>query len=550
MRATAPAALAAGGSFARARRAATRFSLSCLFVCLAALVLSASGCAKRDSTADAQLLRISQRNEPATLDPHLATLPDEYFIIRALSEGLLVPNPDGGAPLPGAAEKWESSPDGRRYTFTLRANARWSNGDPVTAHDFVFSFQRALTPALGAPDANQLFVLRHAAAFYRGDVTDFAAVGVHAADARTLILDLEHPTPHLPALVAAGPWIPVHRGTIEKFDASTRRHAGWTRPGNYVGNGPFVLTAWRASQHLQVAPNPHYHDAARVRVGGIRFQVYDNGDTEERAFRAGQVDITMAVPAAKLDTYRPPTLQRLSLHETRFFALNTTRPPLDDVRVRRALALAIDRTALVQNVLRGGQQPALAFIPPGLGGYTSLPSWREDAATARALLAEAGFPDGRNFPRLELTTWVNTPVLEAVQQMWRRELGIETAIVQREGKVHMAALHAGDFAIAFTPAIPDYDDAAALFAEFTAAASGNYSRWTHERYDELVAQAARTVDRARRFALYRQAEEILFTDFPIVPLYFNAQNYLVAPRVQGWRQDALWNRHYLDVTLE
>lgn len=530
--------------------AATRFSHSCLFVCLATLLLTSTGCAKRDSNSETDLLRLSQRNEPATLDPHLATLPDEYFVIRALSEGLLVPDPEGGAPLPGAAEKWESSPDGRRYTFTLRANARWSNGDPVTAQDFVSSCRRVLTASLAAPEASQLFVLRNAAAFYRGEIADFSAVGVHAPDSHTLVLELEHPTPHLPALVAAGPWIPVHRTTLEKFGAATTRDGRWTRPGNYVGNGPFVLTEWRASQHLRVAPNPHYHDAARVRVSGIRFQIYDNGDTEERAFRAGQVDITMAVPTAKLDTYQAPTLQRIPLHETRFFAINTTRPPLDDARIRRALALAIDRTTLVENVLRGGQQPALNFIPPGLGSYTNLPSWREDADAARALLANAGFPGGQNFPRLELTTWVNTPVLEAIQQMWRRELGIETTIVQREGKVHMASLHSGDFTIAFTPAIPDYDDAAALFDEFTAGASGNYSRWHNARYDELVRQAGRTVDRARRFALYRQAEEILLSEVPIVPLYFNSQNYLISPRVQGWRQDALWNRYYLDVLLK
>jgi len=520
-----------------------------LALLVAWLALLLTSCEKRGGAADTSLLRISQRNEPATLDPHLATLPDEYFIIRALSEGLLQPNPKGGTPRAATAESWEVSEGGRRYTFKLRRDARWSNGDPVTADDFVYSIRRALTPELGAPEAKLFFVIRNAAAFYRGDAQDFSTVGVRATDSHTLVLELEHPTPHLPALVASGPWIPVHRPTIERFGGLAARSGMWTRPGNYVGNGPFVLREWRANQHLRVEPNPHYHSASRVRVQGIRFQVYDSGDTEERAFRAGQVDITMAVPFTKVENYEPPVLRRQLLHETRYFALNTTRPPLDDPRVRRALSLSIDRAALVDNVLRGGHQLALSFIPPGLGGFQPGSRITPDHAKARALLGEAGFPNGKGFPRLELTTWVNSPVLEAVQQMWQRELGIETAIVQREGKVHMAALHAGDFDIAFTPAIPDYDDVAALFEEFTSDA-GNYGRWTNAEFDRLILEASRTIDTERRMTLYRKAESLLLRDAAVVPLYFNVQNFLVSPRVRDWQQDALWNRFYLDVFLE
>jgi oligopeptide transport system substrate-binding protein len=257
------------------------------------------------------------------------------------------------------------------------------------------------------------------------------------------------------------------------------------------------------------------------------------------------------VPFTKLGSYANPILRRQPLHETRYFALNTTRPPLDDPRVRRALSLALDRGALVSGVLRGGQQPALSFVPPGLGGYTGEPRLREDAGEARRLLAEAGFPGGSGFPRLELSAWgINPVTLEAVQQMWRRELGVETAIVQREGKVHMAAVLAGDFAIAFLPAIPDFDDASALFNEWLAGATGNFSRWRNDRFDRLVREAGRTTDTPRRNALYREAEEILLAELPVLPLYFNSQDYLLAPRVRGWRQDALWNRFYLDVTLQ
>lgn len=525
----------------------SRLNAALLLVALCAL---AAGCSREAPAPTEQLLRLSQRNEPATLDPHLATLPDEFFLIRTLTEGLVVPNPDSGPPLPGVAERWQTSADGLTWTFHLRADARWSNGDPVTAADFVYSFRRALTPALGAPKAPLFFVLKNAAAFYRGQLADAAQIGVAAPDARTLVLTLEQPASHLLALAASGPWLPVHPPSVEKAGGAAARHAAWTEPGRYVGNGAFVLTEWRKGQHLLVTRNPRYHAADRIKLTGVRHQVYDSGDTEERAFRAAQVDITMAVPFTKLEHYTPPVLRRQPLHETRYFALNTTRPPLNDVRVRRALALTLDRDALVRHVLRGAQRPALSFVPPGLGGYTGTAQLRPDATAARALLAEAGFPDGKNFPKLEVAAWnVNPAILEALQQMWRRELGIETAIVQREGKVHMAAVIAGDFTIALMPAIPDYDDAAALFDELTTGATGNFGRWSNARYDDLAQQARRETDATRRTELYRAAEEVLLAELPVVPLYFNAQDYLVAPRVSGWRQDALWNRFYPDVTL-
>ncbi|MBI5426214.1 MAG: peptide ABC transporter substrate-binding protein [Opitutae bacterium] len=509
-----------------------------------------TGCRRDAPASTEQLLRISQRNEPATLDPHLATLPDEFFLIRALTEGLVVPNPAGGPPLPGVAERWATSADGLTWTFHLRADAHWSNGDSVTAADFVYSFRRALTPALGAPKAPLFFVLKNAAAFYRGHISEPTQLGVTAPDARTVVLTLEQPTPHLLALAASGPWLPVHSATVEKFGGATARGAPWTEPGHYAGNGPFILAEWRKAQHLLVTRSPHYHAVDRIKLTGVRYQIYDSGDTEERAFRAGQVDLTMAVPFTKLDNYAAPTLRRQPLHETRYFALNTTRPPLDDIRVRRALALALDRDAIVRNILRGAQRPALSFIPPGLGGYTGAAQLTPDPAAARALLAEAGFPGGKGFPKLELAAWnVNPAILEAAQQMWRRELGIETSIVQREGKVHMAAVIAGDFAIALMPAIPDYDDASALFDELTTGAPGNFPRWSDARYDELARDARRETDATRRTELYRAAEQRLLDQLPVVPFYFNSQDYLVAPHVSGWRQDALWNRFYEEVTL-
>jgi oligopeptide transport system substrate-binding protein len=365
---------------------------------------------------------------------------------------------------------------------------------------------------------------------------------------------LAEPVADFPAMVASGPWIPVHPGTVEKAGGRDRRDDTWTRPGRHTGNGPFLLAGWRPNQDLTVRRNPAYWDAARVRLEEIRFLAYDNGDTEERAFRAGQVDVTMAVPFTKLAGYRaaqPRVEQDALLHETRYLALNTTRPPLDDPRVRRALALALDRAALVDGVLQGGQQPAFNFVPPGLGGYPAQALFTEDAAEARRLLAAAGYPGGRGFPALELATWpVNPAQLEAIQQMWTRALGITVTLAPREARTHLAALAAGDYALAFVTAIPDYDGASDLFHRFLTGSPDNYPRWHHAGYDRLVAAAGRMETAAARHAAYRLAEEVLLTEMPVIPLYFNSQNFLVSPTVRGWQADRLWTRFYKDLITQ
>jgi len=484
------------------------------------LCLSMGSCAKRESNPSAQILRISQRNEPATLDPQLATLPDEFFIIRALSEGLLVPNPAGGAPLPGVAERWEASADGLSWTFHLRANSRWSNGDPVTAADFVSAIGRVRNPATPAPKAPLFAALQQAT----------------APDARTLVLHLKQVTPDLPSLAASGPWIPVHLATVAKHGPA------WTRPGNFVGNGPFTLAEWSPNQRLIVRKNPNYWDAAAVQLDEIQFLAFDNGDTEERAFRAGQVDVTMGVPVAKLDSYQaasPAVLHTVPLHETRYLALNTARPPLNDVRVRRALSLALDRRILADKVLKGGQRPAYTLVPAGLGGYTPAPAVTEDRDEARRLLAAAGFPGGKNFPKLELSTWgASTTVLEAIQQAWRAELGVEIGLLQREARTHLAALAAGDYDLGFATAIPDYDSAGDVLSRLVSGQAENYPHWSNATYDRLVS--------AHRL---QDAEKLLLDEMPVIPLYFNAKNFLLRPAVHGWREDALWTRYYKNVSL-
>lgn len=517
---------------------------------------SQSGCVKHESstTKTEQVLRISQRNEPATLDPHLATLPDEFFIIRALSEGLLAPAPDGGPPQPGAAASWSVSPDGLVYTFQLRNDARWSNGGEVKAQDFVYSIQRVLSPRLAAPKAPLFFPLKNAEAFYAGREKDFSAVGVRALDDHRLELTLAEPMADFLAMVASGPWIPVHPATIEKSGRIDERNGAWTRPGSYVGNGPFTLSVWRPNQEIVVTHSITYHDSAHTPLQEIHFVAFDNGDSEERAFRAHQIDATMSIPSTKIPSYRntePTLLHYVSLYETRYLALNVTRPPLDDLRVRKALALALDRRAITDKVLRGGQLPAFSLVPPGLGGYEPKEQIAENTATARDLLSAAGFPGGKGFPQLELTSWATTPaVLEAIQQRWRQELGIEISLVQREARTHLASLQSGDYAIGLVAAIPDYDGVSDLCDMFIPENTANYPHWKNEEYKRLLEEARRTAALPARNALYQQAESVLLAEMPLIPVYFNSQNYLLNPRLKNWRTDHLWTRFYSGVSVD
>jgi len=512
-----------------------------------------SGCTKRapSSAAPARILRVSQRNEPADLDPATAALPDEFFIIRALSEGLVSPTADGNTVEPAAAERWEFSADGLTCTFHLRSDAFWSNGEPVTAQDFADSYQRLLTPATAASKASLFFMVKNARAFASGAIADFSAVGIRAADAHTLVISLDRPMPRFLSYAASGPWIPVNPRVVAKAGRA------WTRPENYVGNGPFALAEWRPHQRIVVKKNPRYHAATSVRLDAIHFIAFDNGDTEERAFRAGQIDITMAVPVTKLETYareRPAELRRAPLAETRYLTFNTMHPPLNDARVRRALALAIDRDLIVDRVTRGGQQPASRFIPPTLASSNSPTSdLHHDPAAARQLLAAAGFADGKNFPRLELTAWSpsQSPVIEAVQAMWRKELGLDIAVAIRDAKVHLAALQSGDYDIAFatTATLTDVMDPLALLENFARNSANNHARWDSPDFDRALASAAAAGDLRVRSASLAEAESLLLEAAPVAPVYFNNHNFLISPRVHGWREDPLWARNYLGVYL-
>ncbi|MDE1171069.1 MAG: peptide ABC transporter substrate-binding protein [Verrucomicrobium sp.] len=519
---------------------------------IAAVILGAAlllaGCKGRETPVQRGdgdgVLLLGNGGEPSQLDPHLVTGQSDANIDFTLFEGLLTVDPQTLAPVPGVAERWEVTPDGLTYTFHLRHDARWSNGDPVTSADFLYSCRRILSPALGSEYAYMHFMVKNAEAYNAGKIADFSQVGYEAPDPYTFRVRLEHPVPYFPSLITHHTWIPVHRACIEKFGAMDERGTRWVLPGNMVGNGPFRLKAWKVNELVEVEKNPYYWDAARVRLRAVRFLPYDDGDAEERAFRSGQLHVS-AVPVAKLDLYRkkyPQYLHAFPQMATTFLKVNVTKPPLDKPEVRRALAMAIDRESIVRTVLKGDQVPAFRLTPPDMAGYTGRAHFDESVAEARALMAKAGYPGGKGFPRLELLmpgAGAGGLLAEAIQQMWRKNLGIDVAIVNQEGKVYEEWLRNLKYQICFYGWIGDYVDPNTFLDIFVTNGGNNQTGWADPAYDKALAEANRTLDPAARRELLQKSEAILVSQMPMIPLFFSVGRTLWRPDVKGWYSNVL-----------
>ena len=538
------------------KKPAALFALVALFVAMG----SSSGCAKRESAVERGnregVLHFSIGSEPSDLDPHIVVALGDSKVMSALFEPLVTFEPVTLVPKPALAERWEISADGLNYTFHLRADAQWSNGEAIIAQDVVDSWHRILTPTLTAPYADWFYLLRGAEAFHKGQTKDFSTVGVIARDARTLVVTLTHPAPYFLQVLLNSPWRPVNVRSIAKFGNPYQRGTPWTRPGNLVSSGPFGLKEWNAHQHILVEKSPTYWDRANVRLNAIRFYPIDNIDTEERAYRAGQLHVTWSLSLSKvlpLQREKSPALRIDPNLQTYFFRLNIRKPPLDDVRVRRALALSIDRQLIAEKILPGGRQPASSFVPPFLKGYTPPVHNAFDLAAARQFLADAGHAGGQGLPPLEIlynNSEILRSVAEAIQQMWHRDLGIDARLVNQEYKVVMASRRAGDFQILLGDWTADYLDATTFLDLWRRDSGNNYTGWSDPAYDALASRVDATVDSAARAALLAQEEAIVLNAAPIIPIYFNTHVYLLHPAVKGWQPTPMDHVDFKYVRLE
>ncbi len=486
--------------------------------------------------------------EPETLDVHKSSGVPEADIQRDLFEGLVAEAADGSF-IPGAAASWSISDDGRTYTFKLRPDGRWSNGDAVTAADFVYAFRRGVDPNVGSDYAFILWPIANAEEITKGKGKDLASLGAKALDALTLEVTLRAPTPYFLGLLTHHQAYPVHRASIEAHGSK------WTRPGNLVSNGAYRLAGWVPQSHITLERNPRFRAAASVAIDKIRYYPTEDGATELKRFRAGELDITHDVPSDQVqwieknlteDFHNTPYLG------TYYYALNTKSGPFaGNVRLRQALALAIDREILTGKVTRAGEVPAYSWVPPGVSGYKQQrPPWSKIGQKARNLRArklyfEAGYSKEKP---LEVEILYNTSdnhkkIAVAISAMWKKTLGVRTTLLNQEWKVYLTSRRALQFEICRAGWIGDYNDAN-TFLELLKGTVGalNPTGYANPRYDALMAKAEIATDMAGRARLMQDAERQMLNDMPIVPIYHYTTQHLVSAAVGGW-QDNIMDVH-------
>ena len=479
-------------------------------------------------------------SEPQGLDPHVVTGVPENHILRALFEGLAVKNPYTLEPEPGVASSWDISDDGRVITFHINPEAVWSNGEPMTAADYVWSWKRLLTPVLGAEYAYMLFPVKNAEAFNKGEVTDFSEVGVKALDNSTLQVTLNERTPYFLQLMDHYSTFAVHRPTIEKHGKATDRFTAWTRVENMVSNGAFRLKKWQLNRRIELEKSDTYWDRDKVRLNGIIFYPTENGVSEERMFRVGQLHYSGSVPLGKIPVYQEmensPYIQAAYLG-TYYYLLNTKRAPTDNLNVRKALSIAVDRDKLNKTILKGTNLPAYSITPPDTLGYFPPKLFSYDVAYARELLAEAGYPNGEGWPGLELT--YNTSddhrkIAVALQQMWKDNLNIEVTLTNQEWKVYLDSITNMHFQIARRGWIGDYVDPNNFLDLFISTGGNNNTGFADPAYDEMILrEAPQAATREERFAIFKKAETLLMEQMPIIPIFTYTSKHLIHPSVNG-----------------
>ncbi|MFO1069763.1 MAG: peptide ABC transporter substrate-binding protein [Geminicoccaceae bacterium] len=495
------------------------------------------------ASASAEMVyRVATMGEPKTLDPHGVSGTWENIIVGDQFMGLLTD--DAAAhPIPGAAESWTVSDDGLVYTFKLRDH-KWSDGQPVTADDFVFSFQRILDPALAAEYASLLYPIKNAEAINSGKITDKTQLGVKALDSKTLEITLEGPTGYFLELLTHYTAFPVPKHVVEKLGTD------WIKPGNFVSNGPYKVIEWTPHAQVVAVKNPEFYDAANVKIDKVIYYPDEDRNAVTKRFRAGEIDFQDDFASEQIDFLRKelPAETRIAPYiGTYYYVTNFNRKPFDDERVRKALSMAIERDAITDKVLKTGEVPAYGVVPPGTGGewVGYEPDWKalpyaERVAMAKALLADAGYgPDNPLKVELAYNTSENHKrIAVAIQSMWKA-LGVQAELVNREVKVHYDTLKQNDFDVARAAWVADYNDPQNfLYLLETRTGVQNYGRYSNPEFDKLMTDQGLTKDQAARMAMMKDAEEIAMGQNAWLPIYYYVSKALVSQKLEGYVDNA------------
>jgi oligopeptide transport system substrate-binding protein len=515
-----------------------------LFICLA--IASCGGSAEPGSSAS--VLHRGLDSEPESLDPHKVRSTQAADVLRDIGEGLLGYS-ETGELLPAAATSWEVSEDGLTYTFQLRPEARWSNGDTVTAEHFVFSLRRLVDPATAAFYAQALEAIVNSQEVVAGELPA-SDLGVEAIDPLTLKVSLQQPTPYLLGLLTYPNTFPVHPGSVaEHGDA-------FSRAGNLLSNGAYVLASWEPGSVLELVRNEHYWNNAETALDAVHHHVLTQEVTEYNRYRAGELHVTGNVPPEKMKQVREEIPDELFISTylgVYYYGFNLTKPPFkNNPQLREALSMAIDRGVLVEKITGRGEVPAYSWVPPGVDNYDPRRfhyaelTQDERNVRARSLYREAGYSK-ENPLQVELrynTSDTQQRMALAVQSMWRDVLGVETTLINEEFQVLLANMREREVTQVFRSSwTGDYNDAHTFLSIMQSGNPSNMPGYENELYDSLMQKAANQIDLDKRRAYLEEAERVLLADHAVIPIYFFVSKHLVSPEVVGWGDNVL-NYHY------
>lgn len=483
--------------------------------------------------------------DPETLDPHKTSTTYEADIMRDLFDGLVMPDSKANL-IPGAAESWTISPDGLVYTFKMRQGAKWSNGDPVTAEDFVYSMRRMVSKDLGAEYASILYPIKNAEEVNSGKVSP-EEMGVKALDPMTLEVTLKGPTPYFLQMLSHQAAYPVHKGSIDKFGAD------FVKPGNLVSNGAYMLKEFTPNSRVQIVKNPNFHDAANVKIDVVNYIPTEDRAAAMKRYEAGEFDSYNDLPTEQLNDLRTKFGDQVRVAPylgTYYYAFKTDKKPWDNAELRRAVSMAIDRDFLAEKIWSNSMIPAYSFVPPGIAGYTPAVADyatmsqldREDAA--KAILEKLGYgPSNPLKMEIRFNTSENHKNTAVAIQDQLKPLGIEVTMVNTDTKTHYGFLkEKGDFDIARAAWIADYQDAQNFLFLAESNNGNNYAQYKNAEYDALMQKAAVTADAAERGKLLTAAEAIFMRDTANVPLLFYSFHNIVSPKLSGF-DDNVMDQH-------
>lgn len=488
--------------------------------------------------AKEQTLVRDNGTEVASIDPQKTEGVPESNVIRDMFEGLVIQDGDGNV-IPGVAESWETE-DNKTYTFHLRADAKWSNGDPVTAEDFVFAWQRAVDPATASPYATylQMATMKNAEAIINGK-KDKSELGVKAIDDKTLEVQLDSPVPYFVQMTGHTTMMPVNKKLVEKFGDQ------WTRPENIVSNGAFKLSKWVINERMEMVRNPNYWDNEHTVLDKVVYLPIENQVSSMNRFLAGEVDMTYEVPNQQFKTLQkkyPETIKNPGYLCTYYYGFNTQKKPFDDVRIRKALSYAVDRDVVTRILLGQGQKPAYALTPDVTAGFTAeLPDYakltqKERIAKAKEMLDEAGFTDDNplTFNLLYNTSENHKKLAVAIASMWKKNLGVHVTIENQEWKTYLDNRREGNYDVMRAGWCGDYNEASTFLSVLRSDNSSNDMRYNNPKYDELLDKALVSTNDEERNSYYQQAETYLATDMPFAPIYQYVAVRQVNPLVGGY----------------